>query len=164
MLSPTSSACVRAGAKASMPPGIFALDVPELKLAHKVVNVGNCSGREVEKFERFGLTALPAERVAPPRVAECFANLECQVVDVRLVKPYDLFVLEVVKACVDPAQKHPKTFHHHGYGRFAVDGTTSSWRQDAVARKMSGVNGGLTRARPAAGGARRRGTTRPVSH
>jgi hypothetical protein len=46
-----------------------------------------------------------------------------------LVKPYDLFVLEVLKAWVDPAQKHPKTIHHHGYGRFAVDGTPSSWRR-----------------------------------
>ena len=32
--------------------------VPELKLAPKVVKVGNCSGRDVEKFERFGLTPV----------------------------------------------------------------------------------------------------------
>jgi SNF2 family DNA or RNA helicase len=34
----------------------------------------------------------------------------------------NLFVLEVVKAWTDPAQKQPKTIHHHGYGKFAVDG------------------------------------------
>jgi hypothetical protein len=28
----------------------------------------------------------------------------------------------VLKAWIDPAQKQPKTIHHHGYGRFAVDG------------------------------------------
>jgi len=28
----------------------------------------------------------------------------------------------VLKAWSDPAQKNPKTIHHHGYGRFAVDG------------------------------------------
>jgi len=55
-------------------------------------------------------------------VAECFANLECKVVDTRLVKQYNLFVLEVVKAWTDPAQKNPKTIHHHGFGRFVVDG------------------------------------------
>ena len=33
-----------------------------------------------------------------------------------------LFVLEVLKAWTDLAQKDPKTIHHHGYGRFAVDG------------------------------------------
>jgi flavin reductase (DIM6/NTAB) family NADH-FMN oxidoreductase RutF len=96
--------------------------VPALELAPKVVEVGNCSGRDVEKFERFGLTQAPAERVAPPLVAECFANLECKVADTRLVNQYNLFVLEVLKAWTDPAQKHPKTIHHHGYGRFVVDG------------------------------------------
>jgi hypothetical protein len=52
--------------------------IPARHLAPTVVGVGNCSGRDVEKFERFGLTALQAERVAPPLVAECFANLEMQ--------------------------------------------------------------------------------------
>jgi flavin reductase (DIM6/NTAB) family NADH-FMN oxidoreductase RutF len=96
--------------------------IPALELAPKVVAVGNCSGRGVDKFERFDLTPLPAQRVASPLVAECFANLECEVVDFRLVNKYNLFVLEVVKAWTDPAQKNPKTIHHHGYGRFTVDG------------------------------------------
>jgi flavin reductase (DIM6/NTAB) family NADH-FMN oxidoreductase RutF len=97
--------------------------IPAVKLAGKVVGVGNCSGQDVKKFERFGLTPAPAKRVAAPLVAECFANLECKVADTRLVNKYNLFVLEVVKAWIDPAQKNPKTIHHHGYGRFAVDGT-----------------------------------------
>jgi len=96
--------------------------VPERKLAPKVVKVGNCSGRDVAKLERFGLTPVPAERVTPPLIAECFANLECKVADTRLVNKYNLFVLEVLKAWTDPTQKAPKTIHHHGYGRFVVDG------------------------------------------
>ena len=98
--------------------------IPALELAPKVVKVGNCSGRDVQKFERFGLTPAPAQCVAPPLVAECFANLECRVADTRLVSKYNLFVLEVLKAWIDPAQKNPKTIHHRGYGRFAVDGET----------------------------------------
>jgi flavin reductase (DIM6/NTAB) family NADH-FMN oxidoreductase RutF len=86
------------------------------------VEIGNCSGRDVEKFQRFGLTPMPAQRVTAPLVAECFANLECIMADTRLVNKHNLFVLEVVKAWTDPAQKNPKTIHHHGYGRFAVDG------------------------------------------
>lgn len=35
---------------------------------------------------------------------------------------YNLFVLEVVKAWVDPKQKNPKTLHHRGYGTFVIDG------------------------------------------
>jgi len=96
--------------------------IPALELAPKVVEVGNCSGRNVDKFKRFSLTPVPAELVAPPLVAECFANLECRVADTGLVNKYCMFVLEVLKAWIDPAQKDPKTIHHHGYGRFAVDG------------------------------------------
>ena len=33
-----------------------------------------------------------------------------------------LFVLEVLKAWIDPAQKNPKTIHHLGYSKFVVDG------------------------------------------
>lgn len=71
------------------------------RLARQVVNVGNCSGRDVAKFEKFGLTPLKAERVGAPLVAECFANLECRVIDRRLVNKYNLFILRVVKAWTD---------------------------------------------------------------
>jgi flavin reductase (DIM6/NTAB) family NADH-FMN oxidoreductase RutF len=104
--------------------GECVIGVPARKLAAKVVKVGNSSGRDLDKFAAFGLTPLPAESVAPPLIAECFANLECKVSDRRLVNRYNLFILEVLKAWVDPAQKSPKTIHHHGYGRFVVDGPT----------------------------------------
>lgn len=96
--------------------------IPSEKLAAVVVDVGNCSGRDVSKFEKFGLTPQRAKRVAPPLVLECFANLECKVIDTRLVNSYNLFVLEVIEAWIDPKQKNPRTIHHHGYGKFVVDG------------------------------------------
>jgi len=36
--------------------------VPARKLAVKVVRIGNCSGRDMDKFKKFGLTAVRAER------------------------------------------------------------------------------------------------------
>jgi flavin reductase (DIM6/NTAB) family NADH-FMN oxidoreductase RutF len=104
--------------------GECVIAVPARKLASKVVKVGNASGRELDKFAAFGLTPLPAKSVAPPLVAECFANLECKVIDRRLMNRYNLFILEVLKAWTDPSQKNSKTIHHHGYGRFVVDGAT----------------------------------------
>jgi flavin reductase (DIM6/NTAB) family NADH-FMN oxidoreductase RutF len=98
--------------------------IPARGIAEKVVAVGNCSGSDTDKFKAFGLTPLPAERVKAPLIAECFANLECKVVDTRLLSKYNLVVLEVVKAWIDPKQKAPKTIHHHGYGTFVVDGET----------------------------------------
>ena len=96
--------------------------IPSLGLAKQVVGVGNCSGRRIDKFAKFHFTPAPAAQVSAPLIAECFANLECKVVDTRLVVRYNLFVLEVVQAWIDPAHKTAKTIHHHGYGKFAVDG------------------------------------------
>ena len=98
--------------------------IPARKLAHKVVQVGNSSGRDVDKFETFGLTPVPGRRVKAPLIGECFANLECKVVDTRFVNTYNLFILKVLAAWKDPAQKNPKTIHHRGYGTFVVDGKT----------------------------------------
>lgn len=96
--------------------------IPALELAPQVVQVGNSSGRKIDKFAAFGLTPLAAKRVASPLIAECFANLECRVVETRLVNKYNLFVLEVLQAWRDSKQKSPKTIHHCGYGKFRVDG------------------------------------------
>lgn len=96
--------------------------VPSVEMARQVVAVGNSSGRDIDKFTSFGLTPLSVKLVAPPLIVECFANLECRVANTRLVNTHNLFVLEVVKAWIDPRQKDPKTIHHRGYGVFVVDG------------------------------------------
>ena len=102
--------------------GEAVIAIPARRLADKVVKVGNCSGSDTEKFKRFGLTPLAARQVRPPLIKECFCNLECRVKDTSLVKRYNLFILEVLNAWIDPAQKNPKTLHHRGYGSFVVDG------------------------------------------
>ncbi len=98
--------------------------IPAVALAPKVVKIGNTSGRDIDKFAAFGLTKKPAQMVAAPLIGECFANLECRIADTRLANKYSLFILEVVKAWHDPKQKTPRTIHHQGNGRFAVDGET----------------------------------------
>jgi len=100
------------------------INIPTVELAKKVVGCGNVSGRVVDKFTAFRLTPEPASRVAPPLVAECYANLECRVVDAKLAAKYCFFVLEVVKAWIDPARKRPRTIHHLGYGAFMIAGRT----------------------------------------
>jgi flavin reductase (DIM6/NTAB) family NADH-FMN oxidoreductase RutF len=98
------------------------LNIPTSEIARKVVKVGNSSGSKLDKFHAFGLTPLPASQVAPPLIAECYANLECRVADTRMVNKYNFFVLEVVKAWIDPARKIPRTLHHQGMGSFRVAG------------------------------------------
>lgn len=105
--------------------GECTLNVPTRAIAQQAVACGNVSGATVDKFAKFGLTAIPAARVRAPLVAECPLNFECRVVDVGMVKKYDFFVLEVVKAWIDsPAPKRWQTIHHLGGDRFMVAGPT----------------------------------------
>ncbi len=98
------------------------VNIPTVDIADKVVACGNSSGANLDKFATFGLTAKPAALVAAPLIAECYANLECRVVDTSMVDKYCLFVLEVVKAWLDSAAKEPRTIHHLGDGNFMVAG------------------------------------------
>lgn len=98
------------------------INIPTVELAKKVVACGNTSGRVLDKFKKFHLTPLPASRVAAPLISECYASLECKVIDESMVHKYCLFILEVMKAWIDRSKKHPKTMHHCGYGLFMVAG------------------------------------------
>jgi flavin reductase (DIM6/NTAB) family NADH-FMN oxidoreductase RutF len=100
------------------------ISIPTVELAKQVVASGNSSGRKVDKFARTGLTPIAASCVQAPLIAECYANLECRVADTRLVNSYNFFILEVLKAWIDPAVTAPKTLHHRGKGMFMVAGET----------------------------------------
>jgi len=100
------------------------INIPTVELAKKVVGVGNTSGRKIDKFETFGLTPMEASCVKAPLIDECYANLECKVADGKMVTKYNFFILEVLKAWIDPSRKHPQTIHHLGNGSFMVAGET----------------------------------------
>jgi flavin reductase (DIM6/NTAB) family NADH-FMN oxidoreductase RutF len=118
------------------------LAIPSVEMAAVVVDVGNCSaadpagdgededsaeGTAVDKWARFGLVALPAEKVAAPLVGgeNVMANIECVVEDTKMVGKYGMWVLKVVKAWLNPDKKPQeggRMFHHRGDGTFVVDG------------------------------------------
>ena len=102
--------------------GECVIAVPTVDLAAKVVAIGNCSGADTDKFEAFGLTALPAKKVKAPLIAECLANFECRIKDDNPLEGYNMFILEVVAAWVDPERKERRVIHHRGNGTFVVDG------------------------------------------
>lgn len=98
------------------------INIPTVNMVKTVVGVGNTTGANVDKFKKFHLTALPGSRVAVPLIGECYANLECKVIDTKMVSKYNMFILEVVKAWATPMKKRPLFLHHAGNGVFVVDG------------------------------------------
>jgi flavin reductase (DIM6/NTAB) family NADH-FMN oxidoreductase RutF len=98
------------------------INIPTVELTAKVVGVGNTSGRNGDKFEKFHLLQEKASKVEAPLLSECYANLECKVIDMKMSNKYNLFILEVVKAWERPSKHKPQTIHHRGNGLFVVDG------------------------------------------
>ncbi|HTT08042.1 MAG TPA: flavin reductase family protein [Gammaproteobacteria bacterium] len=100
------------------------INIPTEELAKAAVGCGNTSGRKIDKFKTFGLTATAASRVSAPLIAQCYANLEARVIDARLANKYNFFIMEIVRAWIDPTRKRPRTIHHLGGGTFMVAGRT----------------------------------------
>jgi flavin reductase (DIM6/NTAB) family NADH-FMN oxidoreductase RutF len=106
------------------------INIPTENLAQKVVGIGNTSGRDIDKFEKFALTPVRGTKVKAPLIEECYANFECKLVDSSLIRKYSLFILEVVKAHVAKSPKYPRTIHYRGDGVFMISGeNTSSYRR-----------------------------------
>lgn len=108
--------------------GDFVVNIPGKDMAEKIVQCGSCSGRDVNKFEEYGLTISPAKKVASPVLAEAVASLECTLVrDEHLLKEYNIVVgkVEYAEAEEEAFSEHwlfgkdeYKTIHHLGNRTF----------------------------------------------
>lgn len=98
------------------------INIPTVTLAKQIVGIGNTTGSKIDKFKKFHLTPLAASQVHVPMIEECYANLECKVINMKMVPTYEIFILEVVKAWITPSKQRPLTLHHCGNGVFIVDG------------------------------------------
>lgn len=96
------------------------INIPTVEIIKKVVACGNTTGKRVDKFKKFKLTQEKASKVKAPLLKECYANLECKVVDSKLSDKYNIFILKGLKAWIDPSISNPKTIHHEGKGIFIV--------------------------------------------
>ena len=102
------------------------INLPTVDMAAKVVGIGNCSGRDTDKFARFNLTAVKGAKVMAPLIMECYANFEGRLHDASLINKYSLFVWEVVKAHVARSPRYPRTLHYRGDGEFMISGPNTA--------------------------------------
>jgi len=104
----------------------FVINIPGPSLMKAVEICGSFSGKDVDKFEKAGITATDATEVEAPLIEECLGHLECVVVDAYSVGDHTLFVGQVVAASVEEEafdetwlleEEEGKPLHHLG-GRY----------------------------------------------
>ena len=81
--------------------GEFVINVPSITLEEQMHFCGVKSGRDVDKFAETGLTPIPARKVKPPLIKECFGHIECKVVQTHVCGDHTLFVGKVVATSAD---------------------------------------------------------------
>jgi flavin reductase (DIM6/NTAB) family NADH-FMN oxidoreductase RutF len=104
------------------------INLPTTALTDQMVGVGNTSGAEIDKFEKFKLTPQKAQEVNAPPIAECHAHFECRLADGSLISKYNFFIFEIMNAHVAASPKHPQTLHYTGDGVFMIAGKVISRR------------------------------------
>ncbi len=81
--------------------GEFVINLTTENLAFATDFCGVRSGRDVNKFEHLGLTAVPASVITAPLIDESPVNIECRVKQVIELGSHDMFLAEVLAVNVD---------------------------------------------------------------
>jgi flavin reductase (DIM6/NTAB) family NADH-FMN oxidoreductase RutF len=110
----------------------FVINIPPASMLDIVMQCGSVSGQDVDKFEKFNLTAIPAETVNAPMIKECIGHLECEVInEPSFIENYSLFIANVNGVWVEKDSfdeiwkldsEQYRTIHHLGGNTFVLDG------------------------------------------
>lgn len=83
--------------------GEFVANIPTADMVEITDSCGMVSGREVDKFAQYGLTAERGTLEYAPYIEECPLNVECRVKQIINLGSHDLFLADVVNILVDEA-------------------------------------------------------------
>jgi len=123
--------------------GTFGVIIPGAATIDLTYAVGNVSGRDTDKFQRFHIAAIAGPKLGLPLLeAGCSAWMECRLIpEPHTENAYDTCFGEVIAAAADPrafrnghweldsgnADLH--TIHHLGAGNFVRAGDTIKARE-----------------------------------
>lgn len=130
--------------------GEFVINLTTKELTFATDYCGVVSGRDVNKFEKLGLTPLEGKEVKAPLIAECPVNIECRVKNKIELGTHHMFIADVVSVTVDDKYMDEKDSFHlqnadpivysHG-GYFTLGEQTGSFgysvRKKAGSKKKS---------------------------
>jgi flavin reductase (DIM6/NTAB) family NADH-FMN oxidoreductase RutF len=79
----------------------FVVSLAPTGLALAFWQSGEAAYTGLDRVARLGLTLEPSRKVAPPRVAECPAHLECRITERKPLPGATLYVAEIVAVEID---------------------------------------------------------------
>ena len=88
--------------------GEFVINLTTKELAFATDYCGVVSGRDVDKFQKLGLTPLQGKVVNAPLIEECPVNIECRVKQKLELGTHDMFLADVVAVTVDDKYMNEK--------------------------------------------------------
>lgn len=88
--------------------GEFVINLTTKDLAFATDYCGVVSGRDVDKFEKLGLTPLKGKVVNAPLIEESPVNIECRVKQKIPLGTHDMFLADVVAVTVDDKYMNEK--------------------------------------------------------
>ena len=88
--------------------GEFVINLTTKDLAFATDYCGVVSGRDVDKFEKLGLTPLKGKVVNAPVIEESPVNIECRVKQKIPLGTHDMFLADVVAVTVDDKYMNEK--------------------------------------------------------
>ncbi len=98
--------------------GELALNVADAGQVDLARKLGATHGRDVDKFETFGVQTELASKIAAPLISGSFANIECKVITSMPASNYIVYLVEAV-AFKNDNTKTPVAWFNNRY--FSVD-------------------------------------------
>ena len=95
--------------------GEFTLCLVDEALSESAFACGTCSGRTVNKPEKFAIPLEPSAKVATPYVSDSRIAFECKVVKRVQAGDHIVFIAEVAAVHADGSKKH--LYSLEGYGK-----------------------------------------------
>ncbi len=79
----------------------FSVNIATAEIMKETDFCGITSGRDIDKFEKTGLVKMPASEIQAPIIQQCPINLECKLIESKIVGTTNHFVGEILETHID---------------------------------------------------------------
>lgn len=76
--------------------GEFVVNIPNEDILKELWITGEKFPQDVNEIEKAGLTQIPSKKVAPPKIKECIASIECKVKWIKKAGDHDVIIGESI--------------------------------------------------------------------